>query len=196
MSAACRSAASATLALAACGLARPALLLAGEADHGGAHAAGLGSLLFPAINFAIFAVIVARYVVPALREYLRRRSADIAAAAEGAREALDTAQEALAIVQRRRTGLAAESESIRRDLAMAASRQAERLLTQAEESARRRLADAALVAEQERRRALDEVRAETAAAASEIAEARIRAALSPDDQEAFVRQLLTDAPNR
>jgi len=196
MSGARRNAVRATLVLAACRLTQPAPLLASEAGHGGAHAAGLSSLLFPAINFAIFAVIVARYVVPALREHLRRRSATIAAAAEEARAALVAAQEALATVARRRRGLAAESESIRHDLATVASRQAERLLAHAEESARRRLADAALVAEQERRRALDAVRAETAAAASEIAEARIRAALSPHDQEAFVRQLLTDASNR
>ena len=191
-----RKAVRATLVVAARGLAQPAVLLASEAGHGGAHAAGLGDLLFPAVNFTIFAVIVARYVVPALREHLRRRSADIAAAAEEARAALAAAEEALAGVERRRAGLAVESESIRCDLVAAASRQGERLYAQAEERARRRLNDAALVADQERRRALDTVRAETATAATEIAQVRIRAALSPDDQQAFVRQFLTDAPGR
>jgi F-type H+-transporting ATPase subunit b len=196
MSGAHQNAAGATLVLAACSLTHAAPLLASEAGHGGAQAARLSSLLFPAINFAIFAVIIARYVVPALREHLRRRSADIAAVAEEARAALVAAQEALATVERQRTGLAAESESIRHDLAAVASRQAQRLLVHTEESAQRRLADAALVAEQERRRALEAVRAETAAAAAEIAEVRIRAALTPHDQEAFVRRLLTDVTTR
>lgn len=191
-----RRALGATLALAARGLVEPALLLASEAGHGEAHAPHLGDLVFPAINFAIFAVIVARYVVPALREYLRRRAGDVVAAAAEARTALAAAEETLAGVKRRRTGLAAESENIHRDLMAAASRQAERLHAQAEDSARRRLADAALLAEQERRRALEAVRAETATAATEIAEARIRAVLSPADQQAFVRQFLTDAPTR
>ncbi len=50
------------------GLMHPAWSLATEAAHGEGHAPGIGDLLFPAINFTIFAFIVAKYVVPALRE--------------------------------------------------------------------------------------------------------------------------------
>jgi F-type H+-transporting ATPase subunit b len=153
-------------------------------------------LFFPVINFAIFAVIIAKYVVPAMREYLRRRSDDAARAARESGDALRAAEEAMTIARRRHAGLADERESILRDLFAAATRQAERLQAQANESCARRLADAALVAEQERRRALAAVRAEIADLATRLAESRLRAALTADDQHGFVRQFLKDAPAR
>lgn len=174
----------------------PSLLLASEAEHGAAHTASIGELLFPAINFAIFVAIFARYVVPALREYLRRRSTDIAAAAGEARATLAEAEQALAVARSRNGALATESEAVRRDLLAIATRQAERLQAHAEESGKRRLADAALVADQERRRAFEGVRAEIATLATSIAETRIRSTLSDADQRAFVQSFLKDAPSR
>jgi len=169
---------------------------AAAAGHAPAHAPSVTELLFPVINFAIFAVIIVKYVVPAMREYLRRRSDDAATAARESAAAIRAAEEAMAIVRRRQANLADERESIIRDLLAAATRQAERLQAQANESGARRLADAALVAEQERRRALAAVRAEIADLATRVAESRLRAALTADDQHGFVRQFLKDAPAR
>ncbi len=78
----------------------------------------------------------------------------------------------------------------------AATRQAERLQVDAEASGKRRVVDAGMVADQERQRALAEVRAAIAALATEMAESRLRTALSADDQRAFVQQFLKDAPRR
>jgi F0F1-type ATP synthase membrane subunit b/b' len=78
----------------------------------------------------------------------------------------------------------------------AATRQAERLQVDAVTSGKRRVADAGMVADQERQRALAAVRAEIAALATEMAESRLRTLLSPDDQRAFVQQFLKDAPRR
>lgn len=190
------------------GARRTALFLVGIADllapvfafaseaHGKAHAPSIGELLFPAINFAIYAVIVVRYVIPALREYLRRRSSDVAAAAAEARAALSAAEEARTAAKTRRAAIAAECENVRRDLEIVANRQAERLQAGAEATGKRRVADAAVVADQERRRAFDNVRAEIATLATEIAESRIRSALSDSDQRAFVEGFLKDAPSR
>jgi F0F1-type ATP synthase membrane subunit b/b' len=164
--------------------------------HATAHVASVTDLLFPVINFAIFSVIIAKYVVPAMREYLRRRSDDAANAAQESAAALRAAEDAIATVRRRHARLADERESIVRDLVAAAARQAERLRGQAEEGGARRLADARLVAEQERRRALAAARAEIADLATRLAESRLRAALTADDQHGFVRQFLKDAPAR
>jgi F-type H+-transporting ATPase subunit b len=169
---------------------------AGEEAHHGAHAASMSELILPTINFAIFAFILVKYVVPALREYLRRRAADIVSAAATSRTLLGEAEALLAAARARANGVASERETIRSDVVTAATRQAERLHEQAEETGKRRLADAALVAEQERRRALEEVRAEIAALATSLAESRLRAVLSSDDQRTFVQQFLEDAPVR
>jgi F0F1-type ATP synthase membrane subunit b/b' len=152
--------------------------------------------LFPAINFAIYAVLVVRYVVPALREYLRRRSSDLAAATAEAHTALTAAEESHRAATARHGAIAGECETVRRDLEVLANRQAERLQADAEVTGKRRLADASLVADQERRRAFDSVRAEIATLATEIAESRIKGALSDGDQRAFVERFLKDAPSR
>jgi F-type H+-transporting ATPase subunit b len=168
-------------------------LTAGDAGHGAHHAPTLGDLLLPVINFTIFLLVLVRYVLPELRLYLRRRREQAVATATESAAALAAAEQTLVASQERRAALAAECESICRDRVAAATRQAERLRAEAEASGTRRLGDAALLAEQERRRALDAVRAEIAAVAAALAERRIRAALAPDDQRAFVRRFLEDA---
>jgi F0F1-type ATP synthase membrane subunit b/b' len=165
----------------------------GAENHEGHHAPALSDLFIPAINFSIYLFIVVRYVIPAMREYLRRRQADIVQEAAESSTSLAKAEQSVATSQARLAGLQTEAESIRQDLVVIANRQAERMLAQAEESGKRRLADATLVAEQERRRALADIREEVAAKATALAEARIRGALTDADQRSFVQQFLKDA---
>jgi len=164
-----------------------------DAEH---HAPGIDSLLFPAINFTIYLFIFVRFVIPAMSEYLRRRHSDLIEAQAESNAALARAQQELAASKARLAGLKDEAEGIRRDLFTIATRQADRLKAQAEETGARRLADAALLAEQERRRAMAGLRSELADAASRIAEERVRSALTPDDQRSFVRQFLKEASTR
>jgi len=194
-----RDALRAAAALASLGITTVAPVLAAEeakeGHHGEhEHAPGIGDLVFPAINFALFSVIIVKYVVPALRDYLRRRAGDITEAAASARAVLQEAEAAMAAARARMQGVAGEREAIRNDLVAAATRHAERVREQAEVTGKRRVADAELVAEQERRRALAEVRAEIAAIATSLAESRLRKSLSADDQRTFVQQFLKDAP--
>jgi F0F1-type ATP synthase membrane subunit b/b' len=165
-------------------------------EGGHHHAPSIGDLLFPAINFAIYLVIVVRFVIPAMREYLRRRRADVVQLESEAGAALTRAQANLAASKARVAGLKKEADGVRQDLVTIATRQAERLKSQAEEMGARRLADASLLAEQERRRALAGLRAELAEAATELAESRLQGALTSDDQRAFVQQFLKDASAR
>ncbi len=182
----------------------PLVAVASAADHqeaaahheAGHHAPTVGDLLFPAINFAVYLVIVVRYVIPAMREFLRRRRADIVEAKAESESALTQAERALAASKSRLAALAAESNAIRQDLVAIATRQGERVKTQAEETGARRLADASLLAEQERRRALDALRADLAKAAADLAEGKIRGALTVDDQRSFVQQFLKEAAVR
>lgn len=164
--------------------------------HESHHASALSDLFLPAINFSIYLFIVVRYVIPAMREFLRRRHSDVIQAESESSAALASAEQRVSASKARLGNLAAEASSIRQDLFDIATRQAERLVTQAEESGKRRLADAALVAEQERRRAFGDIRAEVAAKATALAEGRIRSALTTDDQRTFVQHFLKDAAQR
>lgn len=166
---------------------------AGEEHHEAHHAPAISDLIIPAINFSIYLFIVIQYVIPAMREFLRRRQADIVQAESESAAALAKAEQSVAASKKRLSSLQSEANGIRQDLEVIATRQAERLLAQAEEGGKRRLADAALVAEQERRRALADIRAEVAAKATALAETRIRSALTADDQRIFVQQFLKDA---
>jgi F0F1-type ATP synthase membrane subunit b/b' len=168
----------------------------GHHDDAHHHAAALSDLLFPAINFAIYLVIIVRFVIPAMREFLRRRRADVVQAESEGSAALARAEQDLAAKKTRLAGLKAEAESLRQDLVAIATRQAERVVAQAEDSGKRRVADAELLAEQESRRALGEVRAELAREAANLAEQRIRTALTADDQRTFVQQFLKEAATR
>ena len=164
--------------------------------HEGHHAPALSDLLLPAINFSIYLFIVVRFVIPAMREFLRRRHSDVIQAESESSAALASAELRVSASKARLGSIAAEANSIRQDLFDIATRQAERLVAQAEESGKRRLADAALVAEQERRRAFGDIRAEVAAQATALAEGRIRSALTADDQRTFVQQFLKAAGQR
>jgi len=176
----------------------PAAVLAveGGAHHAEHHAPGLDTLLFPVINFALFAFIIARYVVPAIRQYLQQRREQIVAAAGSATTALAEAERRVSAASDRLAHVEVEGAAIREDLITTARQQSERLREIAEETGARRLTDAGLLAEQERWRALGDVRAEVAALATRLAEERIRGALGPDDQRAFVAQFLRDAVAR
>ena len=167
----------------------------GDAHHGDAHhhEPAIGDLLFPAINFAIYFVIIVRFVIPAMREFLRRRRADVVQAESEGSAALARAEQDLAMKKARLAGLKGEAEALRQDLVAIATRQGQRLTEQAEESGKRRVADATLLAEHETRRALADIRAELAREAADLAEQRIRTALTPDDQRMFVQQFLKDA---
>ena len=168
---------------------------AGAASHESAehHAPSVGELLFPAINFTVYLFIVVRFVVPAMREYLRRRHSEVIQAQSESAAALTRAQSELTSSKARLADLKAEADGIRQDLVAIAVRQAERLKVQAEETGARRLADAALLAEQERRRALATLRGEIASEATRLAEGKIRGALTAEDQRRFVRQFLKEA---
>ncbi len=167
---------------------------AAHAEH--EHVPSLRDLLFPAINFAVYLVIVVRFVIPAMRDYLRQRRSDAVETASQASEALSQAERVVAANRQRLGVVGTEADQITQDLVAIATRHGERLVTEAEESGTRRLADARLMAEQERRRAIEGIRSEIATAAVGMAEQKIRTVLTPADQRSFVEQFLKDAAAR
>jgi F-type H+-transporting ATPase subunit b len=164
------------------------------AEH--AHVASLRDLLFPAINFAIYLVIIVRFVIPAMRDYVSRRRSEAVEAASLASQSLAQAERLVATNKQRLARLPTEADEIRRDLVAIATRQGERLVAEAQQGGVRRVNDAKLMGEHERRRALEAIRSETATTAVTVAEQKIRTALTSTDQRAFVEQFLKDAAAR
>ena len=178
-----------TLAAAAFLYAQPAL--ANEESHG--HASGgipWSSLLFSTINLAIFVWVLARFVMPAVREWVRDRRDQVindlrdAAAAKTEAERLKAEWEArLADLQREITALRAQAQ---RD----AERERERILAAAHAAADAIRKDAERAAAYELRRTQAQLRVELVRQAVSLAEEAIRAQWTVADQQRFITDFL------
>jgi F-type H+-transporting ATPase subunit b len=180
----------ATLVAAACAL-HARLALASEESHG--HAPGgipWSSLLFSAINLAIFVWVLARFVMPAVRQWVRDRRDQVvndlrdAAAAKAEAERLKAEWEArLADLQHTIAELHAQAQ---RD----AERERERILAAARAAADAIRKDAERAAAYELRRTQAQLRAELVRQAISLAEEATRAQWTAADQQRFIADFL------
>ena len=161
-------------------------------EHG-AHHAGIGDLLFPAINFAIFAYVAVRFLAGPIREYFRDRTDRLRAELEAGARARQEADRLRAAIDRDLADLPAQRDRLKADLLATAEEARASLLAQGREAAERIRADARLVAEQEVQAARRAVRAEVVEEAIRQAIPLVRAALTPDDQARFVREFVDSA---
>ena len=156
------------------------------ASAGGAHVPSITELLFPLINFLIFAWLVKRYALPIIRQHLQQRR-------EGLVEAVATAQqakgEAEGYVRKYRellNVLEEECERIREGLRAEGERERTRIVAEAEESAAKLKADADFLAEQEVKMARQQLRGEMALLAEAAAERVIQQHMAAADQDRMV----------
>jgi F-type H+-transporting ATPase subunit b len=165
--------------------------LASEEAHG--HEAGgipWGSLLFSAINLAIFIWVLARFVMPAVRQWVHQRRDQIvndladAAAAKAAAERLRAEWEArLADLERTTAELRAQAQQD-------AERERERILAAARAAADAIRKDAERAAAYEIRRTQQQLRAELVRQAVSLAEDATRAQWTAADQQRFIADFL------
>jgi len=168
-----------------------------EAGHGGGHgehhAAGIPwlTLGFTAFNFILFSLLIAKYVAPSVRSWLRERHErvvrDLEAAATAKAEALKLRDE----WQARIGQLGSTIESMRAQARADADRERERILAAAQKAADAILRDAERTAAYQLRRTEEELRAELAKAALKQAEAQVRAKWTSEDQMRFVADFLS-----
>ena len=155
-----------------------------------AHAPGISELLFPAINFLIYAYLIKRFVFPLLRDYLRSRRQQVLTSIESAAE---NKQRAMAIVEDYKTrmaGLEQEIQSIQASLRAEGEREKAKLLQEAERLAVKIKEDAAFLAEQEVKVARQKIREEMAERAEHTAEELLKSQLSPADQSRLVAEFI------
>lgn len=155
------------------------------------HASAIAELVFPLINFLIFAYIVWRYGVPFLRRHLRSKREQILASVESAAQSQRRARERFEEYRGKLARLDEEMRKLRDELREEGERERARLLQQAEELSKRIRAEAGWVADWEVRVARQKVREELARRVQESAEQLVKAHLAPSDQRRMVEDFLS-----
>ncbi|OGP20505.1 MAG: hypothetical protein A2038_01610 [Deltaproteobacteria bacterium GWA2_57_13] len=155
-----------------------------------AHGVSWFQLIFPLVNFLIFAYLIKRYLLPVLRDYLRERRGRIVSAVKEAEE--DRAR-AEAIVQDYRGRLArleAETQELRERLRQEGEKGRARLVAEAEELAAKVKADADFLAQQEVKARRQQLRAEMASMAERKAAEMLQQQLTAADQQRLVEEFV------
>ena len=169
-----------------------ALALSSEAEHhpGAAHGASLSDLIFPTINFAIFAWIIWHYGAPAIRGWVRERHERVVRALQEAAAAQAEAERLRREWQDRIAHLDQTIEQMRAELRADAERERERILAEAHKTAQIIQRDAERAAANETRRVRQELRADLVRRALQLAEDDARSHWSTDDQQRSLEEFL------
>jgi F-type H+-transporting ATPase subunit b len=162
-------------------------------EHGAAHAPSIATLFWPAVNFLLFVVLLARVLKGPLREYFRERTARLRQALEAGARAKTDAAALKASLQQDIANLPAMKAQLRNDLRVTAERECEVMLTQARQAAERIRKDAQLLAEHEFSAARQALRAEVIEETIRQATGLVRDAVRPEDQARFVAEFVNSA---
>jgi F-type H+-transporting ATPase subunit b len=162
--------------------------LAEEAAH--THGHETASPAWPLLFSAIFLWVLARYVLPPVREWVHHRRSHVVQALE---EAAAAKAEALRLYEEWEQRLAQFSRAVEEMQAQArqdAERERARILEAAHKTAEAIRRDAELAAAYELRRAQELVRADLVRQAVRLAEEAARTQLTADDHQRFVTEFL------
>jgi F-type H+-transporting ATPase subunit b len=161
-------------------------------EHG-AHQPGLGDLIFPAINFALFVFVLVRFFAGPIREYFRERTERLRDGLDAGRRAQQQAQSLRAELDREMQELPAVQARLKADLLATAEAARAELLEQGRLAAERIRADAKQVADQEASAGRRALRAEIVEEAVRQAKALVRDHVSADDQARFIHEFVASA---
>ncbi len=165
-------------------------LAAEEAHHTAPHGVPWGKLFFMTVNFAIFYLILRRFVYPLIADWLHERRARVVADLERAAAAKRAAEALQAEWKKRLADLGAELDEMRRQAQAELATEREQILNAARRTAEAIRRDAERDAEQELRNAQALLRAEVAKHALAIASRLAEERLTPDDRQRFVNDFI------
>jgi F-type H+-transporting ATPase subunit b len=163
----------------------PALATAAEG-----HAAPIGQIVYPLINFAIFAFLLYRFAIPGLRAYLLARRERLQRAIDEAAAEQTSAERALSDYRTRLERVAQETERIREELRREGEWEKQRSIDEAARAAARIAADADFLASQEIKAARQRLRERMAELVEEHATRLIRGGLTPADQRRLIAEFV------
>lgn len=166
-------------------------LAATEAHHGEHHAPSITTLLFPAINFTIFALILWRYAWPAIRTTLADRRTRVEREMAEGEAAHREASSALEEIRLLRARSREHAEALLAEVRQEAGAQSRILIEAARKSAGRIERDAALLGAQEGDRAAHTLRAEIAGRIVARAADLVRERFGEADQRRAVADFLS-----
>ncbi|GBD24797.1 ATP synthase subunit b [bacterium HR30] len=169
---------------------------AGPASHGGHEDHGgipWTTLFFTFVNFGLFVWLLARYVWPQVRLWLRERHTAVVQELEAAAQARREAEQLRAQWQERLNKVNEEIARLKEQVEADLARERERVLEHARKTAETIRKDAERTVAAEMRRLEEELRAELVRHAVEIAREIVRRHWSSADQhrtvEEFARQV-------
>lgn len=156
------------------------------ATGGEAHVPSITELIFPLINFLIFAFLVKRYGLPLIKQHLKQRRETLTEAFATAQQAKGEADGYIRKYQELLKVIDDECERIREALRAEGERERARIVADAEETAAKLKADADFLAEQEIKMARQQIRGEMALLAEAAAERVIQQHMAAADQDRMV----------
>ena len=169
-----------------------AQLWASEAASHGAehHAPSITDVIFPALNFLIYAFIIVKYALPAVRTFLKNRREEVIATMAQASAKKAAAQ---AIVDEYKAKLATvdrDVQNLQATLRDEGERDKAKLLGDANAMSAKIKEDARILADQEVKMARQKIREEMAIQAEATARALLERNLSVDDQNRLADEFI------
>jgi len=160
---------------------------AGGAEH---HAPSITDVIFPALNFIIYAFIIVKFALPAVRSFLQSRREEVIATMSQATAKKAAAQ---ALVDEYKTKLASldqQVQSLQATLRDEGERDKAKLIGEANAMATKIKDDARILADQEVKMARQKIREEMALQAEATARALLQRNLSLDDQNRLADEFI------
>jgi len=170
-------------------LAAPVAALASSGAEGAGHAAIPWWEIFKqAVNVAILVAILVYFLKKPLASYLKERSELLRKSIDDAARARAEAAEKLSDIQARMARLSGEIEEMNRRMESEAGDEAKRLHDLAQAEIARVHEQSRFAAEQEVKKAREDLRREAADLSAAAAEEMVKKSVTPDDQERIVRE--------
>lgn len=170
------------------GLFAASAALASEAGAGAHGGIPWGDILKQAVNFAILAGVLVYFLRKPLSSFLKERTELLRRSIEEAAQARAEAAGKLNAIEERVAGLAGEIEKMNRRAAAEAAEETQRIRDAASAEIGRIDAQAKFSAEQEVKKAREELRREAAELSARAAGEIVAKSMTPQDQERLVQE--------
>lgn len=157
---------------------------------GEGHGGSIMDWVWRILNFGILVFVLVKFGGKALKDHLRQRRELIEKSINEARAAKELAQKALAEVEERLRLKDRELAEITAAAVSAGEREKQRLIEDGERLKEKIIEQARTNIDYELKRAKDALRAEAVEAATQLAEEKIKASLTKDDQERLLQESL------
>lgn len=145
------------------------------------------------VNFLVLAFLIYKLAKKPLKEFLAGARANVAAELEEVNKAKAEAEAHLKLIQEKTAGMAQELESYEEALGQLAERDRQRMIDEAREASEMIMDRAKLQAEMALQHARLELTSEIVELAAELAEAKLKEAVSPQDQDRFLDKFTSGA---